>query len=165
MDKVVLAERIAHERELRQAQLAAFDHERELRAVFDAHERELRQQNEAAVEKARQLQFEVYESRLEHMNEFRSQLSAQAATFLTVDRFEREHRVLIDRYEREAAVLSEKVSEQESVTVRQDAQQDLLAASQTNHRWLIGISIGIIGIALSSGLALVALVLHLAGLY
>jgi len=172
----VLAERIAHERELREAEKAAFDHERELRTLFDTHERELRLQNETAVEKARALQFQNYEQRLEAMNEFRAAMADQlvafrdqtqknAASYLPIERFDREHRALIDRYEREHSDLAEKVHEQESVTIRQDTQQDILAASQQNHKWLIGISIGIIGVALSSGLALVALLLHLAKVY
>jgi len=154
----VLAERIAHERELREAHVAAFDHERELRTLFDAHERELRLQNEAAVEKARALQFEVYEARLETLNHAAERLDAMAKTFLTIDRFEREHTGLIDRYDREREVLGTKVAAQENVTARQDAQSDLLLQSQTNQRWLIGI-------AVTSGLALIALILHLAGAY
>ena len=71
-----------------------YAHERELRSVYDAHERELRQQAEAAVEKARDIQFKEYERRLEDMNQFRVQLERQAQTFLTVDRFEREHEAL-----------------------------------------------------------------------
>jgi len=161
----LLAERIAHERELREAETAAFDHERELRAVFDAHERELRLANEAAVEKARALQFEVYEGRLGVLNHAAERMDALSKSFLPIDRFEREHRSLIDRYERDMMALAGKVAEQESVTVRQDAQTDLLVMSQTNHRWLIGISIGVIGVALSSGLALAALLLHLAKIY
>jgi hypothetical protein len=154
----VLVERIAHERELWEAQLAAFDHERELRTLFDAHEREMRQQNEDSVEKARLAQFAVYETRLQNLNHAAERLEAMAKTFLTIDRFEREHSNLIDRYEREREVLGTKLAEQESVTVRQDAQSDLLRQSQQNQRWLIGL-------AASSGLAVIALLLHLFGAY
>lgn len=124
----VLAERIAHERELREAQLAAFDHERELRAVYDQHERELRLQAEAAVEKARQLQFEIYEQRLEAMNKYREQLTAQARTFLTVDRFEREHEILVA-----------KIGVEERLSIRADASREVLDTLAVNRRWLYGI--------------------------
>jgi len=146
----VLAREIVHERELREAEKAAFDHERELREIYDAHEREMRLQAEAAVEKARSLQFDVYEERLEHMNEFRAQLTEQAKTFMPVDRFEREHSGLRERYEREHAalverhtrdisLLSEKVEEQERVTVRQDSNAERLEKVGTTQRWMVGI--------------------------
>ena len=74
----VLAREIVHERELREAEKAAVEHERELRAVFVSNERNSRLANETAVEKARQLQYEILEQRLEGMNEFREQLTQQA---------------------------------------------------------------------------------------
>ena len=154
----MLAERIAHERELRQAERSAFEHERELRAVFDSHERELRLANEAAVEKARQLQFEVMEQRLEAMNQFREQLTKQAATLMPIDRWEREHHALTERFERDVKALAGKVSEQESVTVRQDGTNGRPTKGKQNSLWLIGIG-------QTSGLALLALVLHLAKVY
>ena len=169
MQNVVLSERIAHERELREVERASVEHERELRALWDTHERELRVAHEAAVEKARQLQFDTLELRLEGMNEFRSQLSHQALTFMPIERFDREHAFLRDRFEREHAdligrmeaafhVVNEKVDAQEKVTIRQDASDLLLAQSKSNQRWLVGISA-------SSGLALIALLFHLARVY
>lgn len=157
-DARLLADRIAHERELRQAQLAAFDHERELRVVYDAHERELRQHNEEAVEKARALQFDVYEARLDNLNHAAERMERQSTTFLTIDRYEREHGALIDRHARDIALLAEKIAAQESVTVRQDTTSAVLSSVATNNRWLIGI-------AVTSALSLLALVLHLAGAY
>jgi hypothetical protein len=154
----VLAERIAHERELRAAEKAAFDHERELRAIFDAHERELRLQAEAAVEKARDIQFREYERRLESMNEFREQLQRQAGTFMTIERFEREHASLLDRVERGIATLGDKIDTQEKVTVRQDATVQLAEKIGSNQRWAIATFLG-------TGLTLIALLLHLAKLY
>jgi len=148
--RAALTERVDRERDTRIAAFAAIDHERELREIYDAHEREMRLQAEAAVEKARSLQFDVYEERLEHMNEFRAQLTEQAKTFMSVDRFEREHSGLRERYEREHAalverhtrdisLLSEKVEEQERVTVRQDSNAERLEKVGTTQRWMVGI--------------------------
>jgi hypothetical protein len=136
----LLAERIDHERELRVAEKSAFDHERELRAIFDQHERELRLVNEAAVEKARMLQFEIYEQRLEGMNEFRAQLTAQAATFVDIGRFEREHKSLGDRLDVRIDSLSARMDQkiedlgkrlavESGVTIRQDTTQKLVAGA------------------------------------
>ncbi len=147
MPNRVLAERISHERELREAQLAAFDHEREIRAVWDQHERELRLQAEAAVEKARQLQFEIYEQRLESMNQYRAQLTSQAATFLPMDRFEREHTLLVERMERGFANVADKLAVEERISTRAAAQDELLAKIGSNNRWMVGIlvTLGIFG--------------------
>ena len=171
-----LGDRIAHERELREVQLAAFAHERELRAVYDAHERELRIANEIAVEKARTAHDEVIEVRLQNLNHFAERMEALQKTYMPIDRFEREHSSLRERYEREhhalierhvrdIAVLAEKVDLQEKVTVRQDTTQLLLDQATQSHRWQIGISIGLIGLFVSSGLSLTALILHLMGAY
>ena len=169
----VLSQRIDHERELREAEKVAFDHERELRRVHDDQERELRLQAEAAVEKARQLQFDTLELRLEGMNEFRAQLAKQASTFMPIaaferehtglrERYEREHQALIERHVRDIADLSDKIVAQEKVTIRQDVTQEVLRnisdSASTNRRWMIGILV-------TSGLSLLALTLHLAGLY
>ena len=64
----LLAERIKHERELRQAEAAAFAHERELRAIFDGHERELRKQVEDATARNLDRQAIEYERRLGALN-------------------------------------------------------------------------------------------------
>jgi len=158
---VLFDERISHERELREAEHAAVDHEREMRAAFDAHERELRTTNETAVEKARQLQFEVYEERLHHMNEFRSQLTSQAGTFLTIERFDREHKALVDRYEREASVLQEKVQAQEKVTIRQDTTSAVLEGMASSRRWLVGLAVASLFSIVGVVITLITLVTHL----
>ena len=145
MTSRLLAERIAHERELRAAERAAFEHERELRTVYDQHERELRLQTEAAVEKARDTQISELERRLESMNEFRAQLERQSGTFVTLDRFEREHGALVDRHTREMLALSERVGTEERVTTRQDSAEASLEGIRSNNRWLIGIAIGLLG--------------------
>ena len=158
-----LGERIAHERELRTAEKAAFEHEREVRILYDQHERELRTANEAAVEKARASHDEVIEVRLQNLNHFAERMEQLQQTYLPTARFECDHAALIERYEREykalsdrhqrdIAVLTERVGEQEDVTVRQDsaseATKELLAltrtsteALNTNRRWLIGLAI------------------------
>jgi len=162
-DRKVLAERIAHERELRTAERAAFEHERELRTLYDQHERELRTANEAAVDKARASHDEVIEVRLQNLNHFAERMERLQTTYLPIARFDRDHATLIERYEREykalsdrhqrdIAVLTERVGEQEDVTLRQDSASDatkeLLAltrtsteALNTNRRWLIGLAI------------------------
>ena len=171
-----LAERIAHERELREVERAAVEHERELRALWDTHEREMRLSHEEAVEKARQLQFDTLELRLESMNEFRAQLTVQAATLMPIDRFEREHSTLRERYEREHTdligrmeaafrVVNEKVDAQEKVTIRQDTSESLLAASGQSHRWQVGIAVTLIGMSIATLLTLITLITHLAGIY
>jgi DICT domain-containing protein len=147
MGSKILALRIRHERELRQAEKTAFDHERELRTLWDAHERELRIQAEAAVEKARNIQFQEYERRLEGMNQFRDQLREQANSFLTIERFEREHQAVLDRMERGFTNVTEKIQIEERVSVRSAAQDELLAKIGLNNRWMVGIlvTLGIFG--------------------
>jgi hypothetical protein len=96
---LVLAERIAHERELREAEKVAFDHERELRSVFDQHERELRTQEESAVEKARDIQFNEYERRLSdlnHAHELERQRNAESVSRNEYDIFVKEARIRED---------------------------------------------------------------------
>lgn len=155
-------------------------HERDHRTHLEAHVREHDQTEEALIKAATAL-----EKRLEGMNEFREQLKTQAATFITRDmfdvkigamqdqltvlrdennnfmsteRFMREHKALIDKMEDKFAQYDIKITQEEKVTVRQDAQQDLLDKIAINNRWLIGI-------ALSTGLTLLGLFLHLIGTY
>jgi len=118
----------------------------------------------------------VIEVRLQNLNHFAERMEALQKTYMPIDRFEREHSSLRERYEREhhalierhvrdIAVLAEKVDLQEKVTVRQDTTQLLLDQATQSHRWQIGISIGLIGLFVSSGLSLTALILHLMGAY
>ena len=177
-----LGERIAHERELRTAEKAAFEHEREVRILYDQHERELRTANEAAVEKARTAHDEVVELRLQNLNHFAERMEALQQTYLPTARFERDHAALIERYEREykalferhlrdIEILSTKIGEQESVTVRQDssaeATKELLAltrvsteALNTNRRWLIGLAIATLISLFGLGMTLFQLLEH-----
>jgi flagellar biosynthesis GTPase FlhF len=163
-----LALAIQHERELREAEKTAFNHERELRAVYDQHERELRLQAEAAVEKARQLQFEIYEHRLDQMNEFREQLTTQATTFLTIDRFEREHQALGDRLDERWERIQQALRLEENVTMRQTVSaEDILEytrqsveSSNTNRRWLIGLAVGLVFSLLGLFITLFSLLTH-----
>ena len=148
----LLSLRIDHERELRAAERAAYEHERELRTVYDDHERAMRVSNEVAVERARALQFDVYESRLDTLNHAAERMDALAQTFMPIDRFEREHSALRERLEREhsalgdrhtrdIALLAEKVEEQERVTVRQDSYAERLDKVGATQRWMVGILI------------------------
>jgi len=63
-----LRQAIRHERELREAQSEAFEHERELRMVYDTHERELRKQVEDATAANLARQAIEYERRLGQLN-------------------------------------------------------------------------------------------------
>ena len=146
----ILAERIGHERELRAAERTAFEHEREMRALYDQHEREMRTTNEASVERARAAHDEVIEVRLQNLNHFAERMEALQQTYMPIDRFEREHTGLRERYEREhqalierhtrdIAALAVKVEEQEKVTARQDATADRLDKLGTTQRWMVGI--------------------------
>jgi hypothetical protein len=154
----LLAERISHERELRVAEKTAFDHERELRTLWDTHERELRLQAETAVEKARDTQFREYERRLESMNQFREQLTDQARSFLTIERYERDHKALSDRVEAQYEVMQARLSTEERVTARQDSAALAVEGIRSNNRWLIGIALGLVTTIVLFGL-------HLMGIY
>jgi len=173
---------LRHERELRHAEAKAYEHERELRTLYDAHERELRTANEAAVDKARASHDEVIEVRLQNLNHFAERMEQLQQTYLPTARFDRDHAALIERYEREykalserhqrdIAVLTERVGEQEDVTVRQDsaseATKELLAltrtsteALNTNRRWLIGLAIATVISLLGLAMTLFQLLEH-----
>jgi hypothetical protein len=92
-------------------------------------------------------------------------IRADVKAALTVERFDREHKTLADKMEVQLTGLRDSLSVQERVTLRQDTQSELLDKMGQSHRWQVGIGVGLIGIALSSGLSLLALLLHLAGAY
>jgi chromatin segregation and condensation protein Rec8/ScpA/Scc1 (kleisin family) len=75
----LLTERIAHERELREAQSKAFEHERELRTLHDTHERELRRQVEDAVEKQHLAESTEVQRRLEDLNHAQERMERREA--------------------------------------------------------------------------------------
>ena len=112
---------------------------RKLLAERITHERELREAQQAAVEEARKYQLATLEVRLDAMNQFRQQLTEQAKTFMPIARFERDHQILVERYEREHQDLVERVDQQERVTIRQDTTSGVLDKLATNNRWMIGI--------------------------
>ena len=173
---------LRHERELRHAEAKAYEHERELRTLYDAHERELRTANELAVEKARSAHDEVIEVRLQNLNHFAERMEQLQTTYLPTVRFERDHASLIERYEREYKALSERhqrdievltqrVGEQEDVTLRQDsaseATKELLTltrgsteAMNTNRRWLIGLAVATVISLLGMAMTLFSLLEH-----
>ena len=140
---LLLAERISHERELREAEKTAFDHEREMRAVWDKHERELRTQDEMAVDKARAAHDEVVNIRLESLNHFAERMERQSQTFLPVDRWEREHAALSEKSETALGVLRDRVETESKVTVRQDSTQLTTDNFAANRRWLYGIMVAL----------------------
>lgn len=82
--------------------------------------------------------------------------------FLTTDRFEREHKALAEKTELALKVMSDKLGVEERVTVQQTTKNEVLeglkANADTSRRWMIGL-------AVTSGLSLLALVLHLLKLY
>ena len=140
----LLNQKILHERELREVENASVEHERELREAAIEHERELRVLTENAVEKARQLQFELYEQRLEAMNQFRAQLTEQASTFLTKERYERDHQIIIDRLNERLDSLEARINTEATATARQDASAQVLSTVTTTNRWLLGIAVTVI---------------------
>ena len=88
----LLAERIRHERDLREAEAKSFDHERELRAIFDGHERELRKQVEDATARNLERQALEYERRLADLNHAHTRtLEAQSRT-VSREIYESQHR-------------------------------------------------------------------------
>lgn len=78
--------------------------------------------------------------------------------FLSTERFEREHQALIDRMQDALNGINERLADEAKVTVRQEASQATIDKITQSNRWLIGI-------AVTSGLSLAALIMHLLGLY
>lgn len=109
---------------------------------------------EDAIDKASaslQSQLKVLEMDVDRLRE-------TAATFMTIERFEREHKVLTDKMDAAIGNLSEKVGTQERQVVKETTKDEVLAGVAQNNRWLVGLLVG-------NGLTLGALVLHLLHLY
>jgi cell division protein ZapA (FtsZ GTPase activity inhibitor) len=134
-------------------ELASRLHLREHELHSEAHDREHELATVALDKAAGDLS-----RRLDEMNQFREQLRDQASTFMTTTRFEREHAALVNRIDEAIERLTARLDAESTVTTRQDAQAALLEKLAGNNRWLIAT-------ALSSGLALIALILHLAKIY
>ena len=94
------------------------------------------------------LQLSMHESDIE-------ELQGLARTHMTVERFEREHKLLADRLDLRWSEAQAGIRAEENVTVRQttasETSKEILGlsrqaadASNTNRRWLIGISIGLV---------------------
>jgi hypothetical protein len=64
-----------------------------------------------------------------------------SATFMTADRFEREHSQLLERVDSAFARVDEKLSAEERVTVGQSAREDVFAQVRATNRWMIGLTI------------------------
>jgi len=142
---------LAYERKITDQQFSNLEHINDEHRVY--HEREHLLYDDA-VEKASVAlgtQLASLQVEIDRMQETMQNL-------MPVGRFEREHAGLIERIDTKFSTYDEKISVQEKVTVRQDATQELLDKVAVNNRWMIGVLI-------SSGLTLLALVLHLMHVY
>lgn len=102
------------------------------------------------------------------------ELQNLARTHMTVERFEREHKLLADRLDLRWSEAQAGIRAEENVTMRQtttaETSKEILGlsrqaadASNTNRRWLIGISIGVIFSSVGLVITLVTLLGHLGG--
>ena len=71
-------------------------------------------------------------------------------TYMTVDRFEREHANLMEKMEVSLKNIGEKVGAEERVTVREQARNEVLDSMATTRRWLIGLTIAFLFSAIST---------------
>jgi len=96
-----------------------------------------------------------------------AELRHQSTTHMTVERFEREHRMLADRVEFQLAEVNEKIRAEERVTIsslsRDDTTKALLESAATNRRWMIGLAVGVVFSLLGVLLTLIGLSTHAIG--
>ena len=76
-----------------------------------------------------------------------------SATFMTEDRFEREHSQLLERVDAAFARVDEKLGAEERVTVQQNTRDEVLAQLTATRRWQTGLAITV-------GISLVVTVLN-----
>lgn len=88
-------------------------------------------------------------------------LIAASANFMPVGRFEREHAQLLERVESAFARVDEKIGVEERQTVRETTRGEVKAASDTGHRWLVGLTVASAISAIGVVIALVGLALKL----
>ena len=96
--------------------------------------------------------------RLQGMNEFREALREAQTHYLTIERFEREHRMLVDRVDANTERLNRELSEEHTVTAKQEATQQLIEKLSSSNRWMVALLI-------TSGLTLISLALHVLNVY
>jgi len=109
-----------------------------------------------------------------------TRLREEGHTYLTVDRFEREHKALGertdlavkglgdkieasnkalgDKMEASIGALTIRLGTEEKVTIRQDATQALLDKIGQNNRWLVGIAIGLFGTFITTFLHIMGII-------
>ena len=68
----------------------------------------------------------------------------QAAQWMTVERFDREHAALIQRFEASMSVLSDRLSAEHDVTTSQKTRDELLEELAVGRRWLVGLAITVL---------------------
>jgi len=99
------------------------------------------------------------------------ELQDQARMHMTVERFEREHKLLADRLDERWNEAQAGIRGEENVTLRQTAaaetgkeilfiSRQAAEASNTNRRWLIGISIGLVFSLIGLAITLFSLLEH-----
>lgn len=90
-------------------------------------------------------------------------LTAASVNFMSTGRFEREHEQLMERVESAFARVDEKIGVEERQTVRETTRGEVKAASDTGHRWLVGLTVASVISAVGVMIALVGLAIKLAG--
>jgi hypothetical protein len=132
--KALLDQAVAYERKYTDGQFGQLNLVAQEHRIF--HERE-HLLYEDAIEKASSAiggQLHVLEADFERLRD-------ASHSFMTVDRFEREHEQLIDKMDLAFRAMGEKIGVEEKVTLRSQAQEELLTKISVNNRWLIGILI------------------------
>jgi len=156
----LLADAVAYERRLTTAEAKRLE---DLSALFDqAHARE-----HVLHDHAQTLAAENLRIQLDGLAADLAELRHQSTTHMTVERFEREHRMLADRVEFQLAEVNEKIRAEERVTIsslsRDDTTKALLESAATNRRWMIGLAVGVVFSLLGVLLTLIGLSTHAIG--
>lgn len=140
-----------YERELRESR----EHELSTRAsdhqVFHDREHAL---YDTAVETARktmELNLQIVTADVDRLREI-------ANSHLTIERFESQHSALIERMNERDERIQGALEVESRISARQQSKDEVLAGVSQNNRWLIALIVG-------NGLTLIALVLHLTGVY
>ena len=145
---------IAYERKLTEAQFRRVDTVTDGHAVMHEREHQLYQSSiDLAAENLR--------IRLDGLSDQTAEQRHVAGTHMTIERFEREHKLLADRIETALDRLNTKISAEERISTvqggRDEATKAMLDAAATNRRWLTGLAIG-------TALSLAGIVITLFGL-
>ena len=144
----LLDERLKRERELR-AMSIHYEHEMgemrhaELRTTSDQHQLYHDREHllyEDAVDKASA----SLKQKLDVLEADQDRWRDQAAQWMTVERFDREHAALIERLDRSIAVLTDKIAAEHDVTTTQVTRDALLEQLAVGRRWLVGLAVTVL---------------------